>query len=116
MIGMDRGSGAVLDGDAHLAQSVADILTTPIGSRVMRREYGSLLFELVDRPLTAATRLLCVVAVAMALARWEPRIAVTRVEIEGDAAAGGATSIIVTGRRTDQPDPNSLTRLTVPLR
>lgn len=115
MIGMNRGSGAVLDGDAHLAQSVADILTTPIGSRVMRREYGSLLFELVDRPLTAATRLLCVVAVAMAFARWEPRIAVTRVEIDGDPAAGAA-SIIVTGRRTDQPDPNSLTHLTVPLR
>ena len=47
MIGMARTSGAILTGDAHLAQSVADILTTPIGSRVMRREYGSLLFELV---------------------------------------------------------------------
>lgn len=115
MIGMARTSGAVLAGDAHLAQSVGDILTTPLGTRVMRRDYGSLLFELIDRPLTGATRLLCVMATAIALARWEPRITVTRVEIEGEPAQGSAR-IIVTGRRTDDPAPNSLTRLTIPLR
>lgn len=38
--GMSRHTGAALDGADHLAQSVADILGTPIGSRVMRRDYG----------------------------------------------------------------------------
>lgn len=115
MIGMARTTGASLSGDDHLAQSLGDILTTPLGTRVMRRDYGSLLFELLDRPLNRATRLLCIMAVAMAIARWEPRIAVRRILLDGDFAAGqGAITVI--GTRTDQPDPNSLTRLTIPIR
>jgi len=76
MNGMDRATGKQLSGDEHLAQSIADILSTPLGSRVMRRDYGSLLPELLDRPLTAATRLLCAQATALAIARWEPRVTV----------------------------------------
>lgn len=114
MRGMDRLSGTELSGDAHLVQSIADIVTTPLGTRVMRRDYGSLLFELIDRPLTPATRLLCVMAVALAIARWEPRIEARQIQIEGEFAAGQAVLTVV-GRRTDQPDPNALTRLSIPL-
>uniref|UniRef100_UPI0026076D20 ATPase domain-containing protein n=1 Tax=uncultured Sphingobium sp. TaxID=316087 RepID=UPI0026076D20 len=32
------------------ATGVRDILTTPIGSRLMRRDYGSLIPELIDQP------------------------------------------------------------------
>ena len=49
--GMSMATGKGLDGLEHLFQSIRDILTTPVGSRVMRREYGSKLFELVDRPM-----------------------------------------------------------------
>ena len=52
MRGMDRNTGRALEGIAHLRQSIRDILTTPIGSRVMRWEYGSRLFRLVDAPLS----------------------------------------------------------------
>lgn len=114
-LGMNRTDGTSLDGDAHLAQSIGDILSTPIGTRVMRRDYGSLLFELVDRPLNPATILLCVMATALAVARWEPRIAVRQVQIAGDFA-GGAGEVIVIGYRTDTPQPTSLTRLTIPIR
>jgi uncharacterized protein len=115
MIGMSASNGKKLEGDEHLAQSIADILTTPMGTRLMRRDYGSLLPELLDRPFNTATRLLCVMATAIALGRWEPRITVRRVEMSGDFAAGAAT-ITVTGVRTDDPDPNALTRLTIPIR
>ena len=47
MTGMDRETGKSLSGIEHLRQSIRDILTTPIGSRVMRRDYGSRLFELL---------------------------------------------------------------------
>ena len=47
MRGMSAQTGAPLDGGERLAQSVRDILTTPIGSRVMRRDYGSQIFELI---------------------------------------------------------------------
>jgi hypothetical protein len=55
MIGMDAVTGKPMYDTAHLSQSIGDILSTPIGSRVMRRDYGSALFELVDAPGNALT-------------------------------------------------------------
>lgn len=113
LTGMSATTGKPLAGDEHLAQSIRDIVTTPIGTRVMLRDYGCLLFALLDRPMTRATLLLGAMAVTMALAKWEPRIAVTQVTFEGDFASGQAT-LNVTGNRTDVPG-NALTRLTIPL-
>ena len=81
MQGMNANNGRSIVDTAHLAQSVADVLTTPIGTRVMRREYGSQLPDLIDWPTNAATRLLAYAATAMALMRWEPRIRLNRVEL-----------------------------------
>lgn len=83
MAGMDRISGKHLSGIDHVRQSVVDILTTPIGSRVLRREYGSRLFELIDAPSNNATLVDIYSAVAQALARWEPRLQLERVALNG---------------------------------
>lgn len=115
MIGMNRETGALMSGDDHLAQSIGDILSTPIGTRPMRRDYGSLLFEMVDRPNNPATRLLCIMATAIALARWEPRLAIDQVTLTGEFALG-TMEITVTGRRTDTTNPNAVYRLTIPIR
>ncbi|MEA1988963.1 MAG: GPW/gp25 family protein [Pseudomonadota bacterium] len=48
---MNRTTGKVLSGIDHLRQRIADVLTTPIGTRVMRRDYGSRVFELIDNPM-----------------------------------------------------------------
>ncbi len=56
-IGLARDTGGSVEDLAHIQQSVSDILRTPVGSRVMRRDYGSLLSELTDRPQNAALRL-----------------------------------------------------------
>ena len=79
MRGMDKHTGKPLEGFAHLKQSITDILTTPIGSRVMRRDYGSNLFSLIDAPLNSQTLLSIYVATAEALIKWEPRIKVKKV-------------------------------------
>ncbi len=50
MIGMSRTTGKAISGMDHLRQRIADVLTTPIGTRVMRRDYGSRVFELIDNP------------------------------------------------------------------
>jgi phage baseplate assembly protein W len=113
LTGMSATTGKALSGDEHLVQSIGDIVTTPIGSRVMLREYGCYLFELIDRPLNRATLLLGAMAVTIALAKWEPRIAVTQVTFEGDFTSGQAV-LNVTGNRTDVAG-NALTRLTIPL-
>lgn len=79
MSGMNRVTGGVLAGVEHLRQSIADILGTPVGSRVMRRDYGSLLPELIDQPDNETTRVRVYAATAGALMRWEPRLRLTRI-------------------------------------
>lgn len=81
MTGMHRATGRALDGIDHIRQSIADILTTPLGSRVMRRDYGSLLPELIDQPQNAATHLQLMAATVDALLRWEPRVRPVRVAL-----------------------------------
>lgn len=72
--GMQRDSGLPLTDIDHIRQSVRDILLTPQGSRVMRRDYGSLLSMLIDQPQNETLRLQIMSACYMALLRWEPRI------------------------------------------
>lgn len=105
MIGIDAHSGQPLEGLAHLRQSVRDILTTPIGARVMRRDYGSRLPELVDAPMNEATRLDLLSATVEALATWEPRIEVLSVDTAADAA--GVVRISMAGRYL--PDGREIT-------
>lgn len=95
MQGMSATTGARLSGVEHLRQSITDILTTPIGTRVMRRDYGSLLPRLVDAPLNASTRIDLISATAEALAIWEPRIEVLSVAVS--SAEGGRVSIDLEG-------------------
>lgn len=80
MRGTDATTGKRLSGIEHLRQSIRDILTTPLGSRVMRREYGSRLFDLIDNPLNEVTLVEIFAATAEALMTWEPRLKVLRVQ------------------------------------
>lgn len=88
---MNRANGRSLTGIAHLKQSIADILTTPLGTRLQRRTYGSLLPNLMDQPDNAKTRLRCYAAIASALMKWEPRLRVTRVTMSSGERPGQAT-------------------------
>lgn len=115
MRGVNAATGRALDAEAHLIQSIADILTTPIGSRVMRRDYGSLLPELIDQPFNGNTRMTLYGATATALMRWEPRIRLTRIEL-ALGAEPGAFVLDLEGSRTDVAPSNEYTRLTLPLR
>lgn len=81
MKGMSRATGKELADIEHLRQSVADILTTPKGSRVMRREYGSNLPRLVDRPVNQSLLASIRAETVDALARWEPRLRCERVQL-----------------------------------
>lgn len=81
-MGMNAETGRELTGLEHLKQSIADILNTPIGSRVMRRDYGSRLFELIDAPFNDITRLQLLAATATALMQWEDRISIEFISID----------------------------------
>ena len=79
MRGTNQQTGKALSGVEHLRQSIQDILSCPLGSRVMLRDYGSRLFELVDAPLNRSTLIELYVATIDALQKWEPRLAIARV-------------------------------------
>lgn len=85
-LGMNPEATGTLSDTDHLWNSVRDILLTPLASRVMRREYGSLLPDLLDAPMNATTRLQCMSAVVIALTQWE---------------AGGKAVITLTGTLTE---------------
>jgi len=107
MSGMSRSTGQPIDDLEHLHQSIADILTTPLGSRAMRRDYGSLLPELIDQPLNGATVTRLYAAIATALIRWEPRLRLTRVQLSPGSTSGSA-AIDLTGTHVDDNAPLSL--------
>lgn len=91
MIGFSATSGKKVDGIEHLRQSVRDILTTRIGSRVMRRDYGSNLMRLVDAPMNDAWNLDVTTEAWRALDKWEPRIKVRRVIVGTKTPEGRCT-------------------------
>ncbi|MBV4501235.1 GPW/gp25 family protein [Pseudomonas shirazensis] len=96
MIGMDRRTGQPLAGIAHLRQSIEDILSTPLGSRRMRPEYGSQLRRYVDLPVNEGWKSAVQAEVARALGRWEPRLQLERVKVI--AVIGGQVSMSLRGR------------------
>lgn len=98
---MDRSTGRSTEGLAHLRQSVEDILTTPLGSRPMRRDYGSRLMELTDRPINEAARMEFFAATVEALDRWEPRLKVKQV---GLVAADEPGRVSISVRAEYLPD------------
>ena len=95
MNGVDRFTGKPLTGIDHLRQSIMDILTTPLGSRVMRRQYGSKLFDLIDSPLNSDSLLFFYAAIAEALDKWEPRLQLKRIEAT-NITDGGTLNLKIT--------------------
>ncbi|MFV9136725.1 GPW/gp25 family protein [Enterobacter hormaechei] len=106
-IGMSRTDGRSLTDEEHISQSLSDILRTPVGSRVMRREYGSLLPDMIDQPQTPALELQIMVACYMAVQKWEPRITLTSVTTERQF--NGKMIVNLTGKCTDTGGSLSLT-------
>ncbi|KVQ60059.1 GPW/gp25 family protein [Burkholderia territorii] len=81
LVGMCRRTGRLIGGVEHLVQSIADILSTRKGTRRERPEYGSDLPEMVDLPITRGWISAAQAEAARAIARWEPRIALDRVNV-----------------------------------
>lgn len=95
MPGLNKNSGKNISStEAHIRQSIGDILTTPLASRVMRRDYGSALPDLIDAPLNDKTRLRLYAATAAAIMRWEPRFKISAIALYTD---NSAATVEVTG-------------------
>ncbi len=103
-IGMNRETGQQMSGLDHLKQSIADILSTPRGSRRMRPMYGSDLPRMVDLPVTRGWISAVQAEVAAALAsrkdeagreHGEPRIRLRSVKVV--SIENGRISMVLVG-------------------
>ncbi len=76
-IGIDRISGKSIADWDDVCQCMFVIFTTMLGTRVMRRTFGSAVPGLLGRNLTPSTLLNFYVAIVTAVTLWEPRLLIT---------------------------------------
>lgn len=102
---MSRFTGKRISDADHLQQSIVDILTTPLGSRVMLRNYGSTLFQLIDRPINKNLTWAMQATVIAALTKWEPRLLISKVQIDPSDWQNGKVQLALEGHYlvTGQP-------------
>jgi len=114
IIGMNAKTGRKITDIEHIWQSCRDILTTLIGTRIERRDYGSLLPELIDHPHNAPNNLRLIAATVIALAKWEARIAIRQVNVTL-GAVDGATNIDMQAVRIDGPQAGNSLSINIPI-
>lgn len=95
LTGLNRTTGQPLSGYEHLKQSITDILTTPVGSRVMRPEYGSHLPRMADLPVNKGWISAVQAEIARSIGRWEPRLKLSRVNVV--AVVNGRVDMVIYG-------------------
>ncbi|MGO4872744.1 MAG: baseplate assembly protein [Roseiarcus sp.] len=118
--GIDRNTGAALTGWGHCVQSILDIVSTAIGSRVIARAYGSNAPNLIDRPQSPPSIVAHFSAIAEALRKWEPGFALkqvtpTRLGPEGVAGFALAGDYYPNGYRGDYSIVVPMQTVNVPL-
>lgn len=102
--GISAANGEFLAEMDHIRQSIQDILLTRIGERIMRREYGSWLFYLVDAPMDPVTIMDIYAASIGAIRRWEPRVKVIDIQAIQPEDSGRLTlSLSAIHKRTGAP-------------
>ena len=70
---MRRAGVAWTSGPEKLKENIKHILLTGLGERVMRRDYGGGLRQLVHDPNNDALRAIVQHQIAKAIGQWEPR-------------------------------------------
>ncbi len=98
-MGVDHtGAIRLTDGAADLDRSMAVVLATAPGERVMRPQFGCRIWDLLFEPVTTNLLGLMAQAVRDALAQWEPRVIVERVDPVPDPKDSALVVISVTYR------------------
>lgn len=78
---ISRYTGLPISENEHIEQSILDILTTNIGTRVMRRDYGTILLESIDKPLNELLKMQLVSTILIGITLYEPRIEVQSIKV-----------------------------------
>ncbi len=78
---ISRQTGLTISEIESIEQSIGDIVTTPLGSRPMRRDYGSIVPDLIDQPMNDVLILKMYSAIYTPVSRWETRINIASINI-----------------------------------
>ena len=118
MSGMDENTGKSLTGLDEIKQSIRRILMTPKGSRCMNRDFGSLIFSLLDHPGNESNKIKLYASTIDAVLRWESRILPTRINIVANDNETGTFDIYLDAVATisiDEIQPVENLNLSLPL-
>lgn len=115
-IGLNATTGQQLADLEHIRQSLRKILTTPIGSRIMRRDFGSLIPDLIDKPLNGKTYMQVMAASVMAVSAWEPRVELNSVTLQQQGGEASALIVDLDLTRRDGPSAGQRSKLQIPLK
>ncbi|MEH6353814.1 hypothetical protein FBY06_14011 [Pseudomonas sp. SJZ085] len=88
--GTDRNTGRLISGIPYLWQRLSDVISTPVGSLVGRRDFGSRLFEMLDRNVDSGFYMETYIRLAEAI----------------NNKANGLDDFRLSTMRVDQPAPN----------
>ncbi|MEJ8474455.1 GPW/gp25 family protein [Roseibium algae] len=83
MVGIDRNTFQPINNLSSTLQSVEVILTTGIGERVMRREFGGGVVHLLGRALTPKLFNAFRQLVGLSIDEHEPRLTIRKIGIDG---------------------------------
>jgi uncharacterized protein len=97
MAGMNRVTGQLIDGWPLVRQSIIDIISTRVGTRLTERTYGCHFASAIDQPGNQTVLAALMVAIADALRRDEPRFRPRRTNIYVAQDQAGAFEIDLLG-------------------
>ena len=108
--GLDGGF-SLIEGEDNLDQAIILLLSTALGERQMRYEFGSDLPRMIFEPITSATLVELEEAARIALRDWEPRVLVREVRADPDPVLESKVTLSIT---FDIPQTNSRRNLVFP--
>ncbi len=88
-----RGGIALTSGAEEITASLRMILSTALGERVMRPEFGCAIWDHIFDPITPSTLGAMTNAVREAVTRWEPRVELESVDAEPNPENPGQVDI-----------------------
>jgi phage baseplate assembly protein W len=95
-VGVDGRGGIALAADAtDIDQAIITILSTGVGQRVMRPDFGCKIHDLAFAPINAQTLGLVQRYVEEAIGWWEPRVDVVDIEVTTDSSMRAVGKLII---------------------
>lgn len=117
MAGIDARTGQLLEGWPHVVQSVGILITTMLGSRVMRRYVGSVATLMLGKLVNRRNMLRLMQSIAVAIDLFEPRFKVKSIT-PTTLDRTGKVSLVIEGEyrprgHLGDPRPEGTRRITL---